>query len=259
MKTGICNLSVIPVRAEASEKSEMVTQMLFGELLTINEQKGDWSHVRMVYDNYEGWADTKMISPIDKEIFHVLNYAECGYGRDLIDVIKTIPKGELFPILMGSSIRNIKDNIFSVGTRKFEFEGELSKSQASPDKFGILEMARSLLNAPYLWGGCTPFGIDCSGFTQLSFKANGVKLLRDASQQAAQGESVGFIGEAKAADLAFFDNEEGDITHVGIIIGDGKIIHASGKVRIDKIDHQGIYNEELKQYSHKLRLIKRIL
>ncbi len=259
MQTGICNLSMIPVRAEASDKSEMVTQMLFGELLTVNEQKGNWSHVRLVYDNYEGWVDTKMISPIDEEIFHVLNYAECGYSRDLIDVIKIIPKGGLFPILLGSSIRNIKDNIFSVGNQQFEFEGELSHSQTSPDKYGILEMAQSLLNAPYLWGGCTPFGIDCSGFTQLSFKTNGVKLLRDASLQATQGEDVGFIGEAIAADLAFFDNEEGIITHVGIIMGDGRIIHASGKVRIDKIDHQGIYNEELKNYTHKLRLIKRIL
>ncbi len=259
MQTGICNLSVIPVRAEASEKSEMVTQILFGELFTVNEQKGSWSHVRLIYDNYEGWVDTKMISPIDEEVFHSLNYAECGYTRDLIDVVKNIFTGQLFPILLGSSVRNIKQNIFTVGTQNYEFEGELSPSPPSPDKNEILEMAQSLMNAPYLWGGCTPFGIDCSGFTQLVFKTNGIKLLRDASQQATQGEDVGFISEAESADLAFFDNEEGNITHVGIVMGDGRIIHASGKVRIDKIDHQGIYNEELKQYSHNLRLIKRIL
>ena len=259
MQTGICSLSVIPVRVEASEKSEMVTQILFGELFTINEQIGSWSHVRLVYDNYEGWVDTKMISPIGEEIFHGLNYAQCGYSRDLIDVIKVVSSGQLFPILLGSSIRNIKENIFSIGNRQYEFEGELSPSPPSPSKYEILEMAQSLINAPYLWGGCTPFGIDCSGFTQLVFKTNGIKLLRDASQQAGQGEAVTFISEAQAGDLAFFDNEEGNITHVGIVMGDGKIIHASGKVRIDKIDHEGIYNEELKQYSHKLRLIKRIL
>ena len=259
MKTGICNLSVIPVRTEASEKSEMVTQILFGELFSIDAQKESWSHVRLVYDNYEGWVDTKMISPIDEEIFHVLNYAECGYIGDLIDVINNNSTGELFPILLGSSIRNIKNNLFMVGTQEYGFEGELTPSLPSPDKYKILEMAQSLLNAPYLWGGCTPFGIDCSGFTQLVFKINGVKLLRDASLQATQGEAVGFISEAEPADLAFFDNKEGNITHVGILLGDGRIIHASGKVRIDKIDHQGIYNEGLKQYSHKLRLIKRIL
>jgi hypothetical protein len=259
MQTGICNLSMIPVRAEASEKSEMVTQVLFGELLSVNEQKGSWSHVRLVYDNYEGWVDTKMISPIKEEVFHKLNYAECGYTRDLIDVIKIVSTGQLFPILLGSSIRNINDKIFSIGNQHYEFEGELSPSPPSPDNNGILEMAQSLINAPYLWGGCTPFGIDCSGFTQLAFKTNGIRLLRDASQQATQGEAVTFISEAKAGDLAFFDNEESNITHVGIVMGNGKIIHASGKVRIDKIDHQGIYNENIKQYSHKLRLIKRIL
>ncbi|NOX45733.1 MAG: C40 family peptidase [Chlorobi bacterium] len=259
MQMGICNLSVIPVRAETSEKSEMTTQILFGELLTVNEQKGSWSHVRLVYDNYEGWVDTKMIIPVDEEVFHSLNYAECGYNRDLIDVIKVVSTGQLFPILLGSSIRNINDKIFSIGNQRYEFEGELSPFPPSPDKNGIMEMAQSLINAPYLWGGCTPFGIDCSGFTQLVFKTNGIKLLRDASQQATQGEAVTFISEAQAGDLAFFDNEEGVITHVGIVMGEGKIIHASGKVRIDKIDHQGIYNEGLKQYSHKLRLIKRIL
>ncbi len=259
MLTGICNLSVIPVRVEASEKSEMVTQILFGELFTISEQKGSWSHVRLIYDNYEGWVDTKMISPIEEEIFHGLNYAECGHTRDLIEVVKVVSTGQLFPVLLGSSIRNIKDKIFSIGNQRYEFGGELSPSPPSPDKNGIMEMAQSLIHAPYLWGGCTPFGIDCSGFTQLVFKTNGIKLLRDASQQATQGEAVTFVSKAQAGDLAFFDNEEGIITHVGIVMGEGKIIHASGKVRIDKIDHQGIYNEGLKQYSHKLRLVKRII
>jgi cell wall-associated NlpC family hydrolase len=115
------------------------------------------------------------------------------------------------------------------------------------------------LNAPYLWGGVTPFGIDCSGFTQMVYKLNGYKLKRDASQQATQGEALSFIEESEAGDLAFFDNEEGKIIHVGIIMSDNYIIHASGKVRIDRIDHLGIYNVDTERHTHKLRVIKKIV
>ncbi len=123
----------------------------------------------------------------------------------------------------------------------------------------IIEFSKSYLNAPYLWGGKSPFGIDCSGFVQVVFKMNGIHLSRDASQQANAGENVSLLDEARPGDLLFFDNDEGDIIHVGILMEDKKIIHASGKVRIDVIDHQGIYNNDIKKYTHKLRLIKRIL
>ena len=115
------------------------------------------------------------------------------------------------------------------------------------------------LNAPYLWGGKTPFGIDCSGFTQMVYKLNGFALPRDAYQQAEIGETLSFVEEAEPGDLAFFDDDEGNIIHVGMVLEQGTIIHASGKVRIDALDHQGIYNKELKNYSHKLRLIKKII
>ena len=123
----------------------------------------------------------------------------------------------------------------------------------------MADSAYTFINAPYLWGGRSPLGIDCSGFTQVVYKLAGQKLQRDAYQQADQGITLGFIEEAEAGDLAFFDNDEGKIIHVGILLGQGKIIHASGKVRIDRIDHQGIFNEETGKYSHKLRIIKRIL
>ena len=115
------------------------------------------------------------------------------------------------------------------------------------------------LNAPYLWGGKTPFGIDCSGFTQMVYKLNGYKIHRDASQQALEGEPLSFIEESEVGDLAFFDNDEGNIIHVGIIMENNYIIHASGKVRIDRLDHLGIYNPELKKHTHKLRVIKKII
>jgi cell wall-associated NlpC family hydrolase len=195
------------------------------------------------------------------------------------------------PIVLGSSLPKYKDKEFFIGKIKYSFEGEaicpfVKKIKQSSFR-GIEEVARWYLNTPYLWGGRSPFGIDCSGFTQMVFKLNGIKLKRDAWQQAEQGTTISFLEEAQPGDLAFFDNEEGKIVHVGIILntiphlnppqrgglshatlsplgraGEGsgfKIIHASGKVRIDKLDHQGIYNEEMKKYSHRLRVIKHCL
>ena len=123
----------------------------------------------------------------------------------------------------------------------------------------LLKTAFMYLNAPYLWGGKTPFGIDCSGFTQMVYKLCGHKLFREAKQQATQGEVLSFIEESEPGDLAFFDNNEGVITHVGIIMKDNYIIHAHGKVRIDRIDHSGIYNVDSKRHTHKLRVIKKII
>ena len=107
----------------------------------------------------------------------------------------------------------------------------------------IVKVARRYLNAPYLWGGRSPFGVDCSGFTQMVYKIAGQHLLRDAAQQVSQGRSIDFMEECQAGDLAFFDNEEGDIIHVGMILADNHIIHCDGMVRIDRLDQSGIHNE----------------
>ena len=123
----------------------------------------------------------------------------------------------------------------------------------------IINNAMKYLGAPYMWGGRSPFGIDCSGFTQVVFGMCGITLKRDAYLQAELGNTIDFINETKTGDLVFFDNDESKITHVGIMIEDKQIIHASGEVRIDSIDHNGIYNENAKKYSHKLRIIKRII
>ena len=140
---------------------------------------------------------------------------------------------------------------------KHRFEG--AKAEGSLNKSNIVNTALLYLNTPYLWGGKTPFGIDCSGFTQMVYKLNGFNILRDASQQASQGEVLSFIEESSPGDLAFFDNNEGEITHVGIIMEDHRIIHAHGKVRIDLLDQSGIYNLDTKTHSHKLRVIKKIV
>ena len=157
------------------------------------------------------------------------------------------------PIPLGASLSFM--DCEEINTRNFDFEG-LRVSGVRP-KGNLIPTAFMYLNAPYLWGGKTPFGIDCSGLTQMVYKLNGYKLPRDASQQATEGEPLSFIEESEPGDLAFFDNDEGNIIHVGLIMENNYIIHASGKVRIDRLDHLGIYNAETNRHTHKLRVIKK--
>ncbi len=251
---GICNLAIIPVRLEPSDRSEQVTQLLFGEHFTILEQQQKWSKIRIVFDNYEGWIDNKQYQEISEKQFDALNENPIVLSADLIEFISN-PKNELLPISIGSSLSFLNDE--SLNISNYSFEGV--KTCGVKPKTDLIKTAYMYLNAPYLWGGKTPFGIDCSGFTQMVYKLNGYNLLRDASQQATQGEVLSFIEESEPGDLAFFDNEEGNIIHVGIMLDNNYIIHASGKVRIDRLDHLGIYNAETNRHTHKLRVIKKIV
>jgi uncharacterized protein YgiM (DUF1202 family) len=251
---GICNLAIIPLRAEASDKSEIVSQVLFGEHFEVLEQSKQWSRIKMQYDNYEGWIDTKQFQEITESNFKQLSADAIILNADLIEYV-TAPSNLLIPIPLGSSLSFL--NYSEINTSNFDFEG--TKTSGIKPKKLLLNSAFMYLNAPYLWGGKTPFGIDCSGFTQMVYKLNGYKLLRDASQQATQGEALSFIEESEPGDLAFFDNEEGNIIHVGIIMENNYIIHASGKVRIDRLDHLGIYNADSNKHTHNLRVIKKII
>ncbi len=251
---GLCNLANIPLRAENSDKSEIVSQVLFGEHFTILEQIKQWSKIKLHFDDYEGWIDTKQFQVISKDEFDTLSKAEIVMNNDLVEYINA-PNNVLIPVTLGVSLSFLSNKI--INKNEFVFEG--NKISGILPKSNILKSAFMYLNAPYLWGGKTPFGIDCSGFTQMAYKLNGYKLPRDASQQALQGESLSFIEESETGDLAFFDNDEGNIIHVGIIMNDNYIIHASGKVRIDRLDHLGIFNVDTNRHTHKLRVIKKII
>lgn len=251
---GICNLAIIPLRFEPSDRSEIVSQVLFGEHFEILEQSKQWFRIRLQYDDYEGWIDSKQSQLISETSFNQLSEDAIILNADLIEYISA-PNNILIPIPLGSSLSFI--NHSEINITNFNFEG--TKVSGIKSKDNLINTAFLYLNAPYLWGGKTPFGIDCSGFTQMVYKLNGYKLLRDASQQALQGEALSFIEESEPGDLAFFDNEEGRIIHVGIIMENNYIIHASGKVRIDRLDHLGIYNAETNKHTHKLRVIKKIV
>lgn len=256
MPYGICNLSIVPLRIEPSDKSEMVSQALFGEHFTVLETIEKWSKIRMAFDDYEGWIDTKQYILISEENYSEIEESNSALAGELID-FATDENENFLTIAAGSILPLYKNKNFKLGSINYRYEGKIFKGKQP--KENLIEMADSFLNAPYLWGGKTPFGIDCSGFTQIVYKLCGYKLLRDAGQQATQGEALSFIEESEPGDLAFFDNEEGVIVHVGIIMKDNYIIHAHGKVRIDRIDHSGIFNVDTQRHTHKLRVIKKII
>ncbi|MEN2401726.1 C40 family peptidase [Flavobacterium sp. MC2016-06] len=251
---GICNLAIVPVRSEPSDRSEIVTQLLFGEHIEILERQNQWARIKIQFDDYVGWVDSKQYQVISEANYKQLSSEAIILNADLIDYI-TSTDNLLLPIPLGASLSFLNNS--EINTSNFDFEG--TKTSGIKPKSNLINTAFMYLNAPYLWGGKTPFGIDCSGFTQMVYKLNGYKIHRDASQQALEGEPLSFIEECEPGDLAFFDNEEGNITHVGIIMDNNYIIHASGKVRIDRLDHTGIYNPEINKHTHKLRVIKRII
>jgi hypothetical protein len=251
---GICNLAVIPLRLEPSDRSEIVSQILFGEHFEILETQKQWRKIKLHFDQYEGWIDEKQFQTISASEFKTLSDLPIVLNGDLVEYI-SYGNNQLLPITLGASVSFLSQA--SINLLHMSFDG--LKQEGIQAKSNLIETAFMYVNAPYLWGGKTPFGIDCSGFTQMVYKLNGYRLLRDASQQATQGVPLSFIEESEAGDLAFFDNEEGKIIHVGIIMDDNYIIHASGKVRIDRLDHLGIYNAELNKHTHKLRVIKKII
>jgi gamma-D-glutamyl-L-lysine dipeptidyl-peptidase len=254
MQYMVCCVPVSPMRADVSHRSEMVSQQLFGEKSIILEKVDDnWVKIKLKYDGYQGWVQQSHLSEIDEE--HYLK-VDKDLTSDWVNEVDY--NGHIMMVPMGSSLSAFRNGKAFWRKSSVYFGGKVW----NPDEIKInpklvKQVAFKFLNTSYLWGGKSVFGIDCSGYAQMVYKFLNKQLPRDAWQQAEEGDVVNFLQEAQAGDLAFFDNEEGRITHVGILLNEHEIIHSSGKVRIDKIDTQGIMNLETKLRTHKLRIIKR--
>ncbi|HZG01808.1 MAG TPA: C40 family peptidase [Chitinophagales bacterium] len=262
MPYGIVHLAAVPVRAEPSDRSEMTSQLLFGDLIEQLETKDKWTHVRACYDGYEGWINPRQAFALEIGEYEQHRSESRFALSDAVAVaesngwVQLLPMGASLPFLQsgGGSTQ------FRLAGRVFTLHGNAADTaRARITEELIQATAMKLLHAPYMWGGKTALGIDCSGFTQVVFKVLGIPLKRDAYQQAEQGRAVNMLEQAQCGDAAFFHNEAGRIVHVGILLDNKTIVHASGQVRIDRIDHQGIFNVERKAYTHQLKFIKRLV
>jgi cell wall-associated NlpC family hydrolase len=253
MEKYICENVFVPLRSGPSHKSEMLSQVIFGEKYTVVEKSGSWMKIETLFDNYTGWIDMDHLQhTVDDGNFsgHVLNRTLLCYKNDKTKMV----------LEAGCEVYNpdFEDRIFVIGKNIYTTGSEFSNGYISA-KDSLPDTAMKFINSPYIWGGRIPSGIDCSGLTQLVYKIHGIAIPRDSRAQVEEGINVDSIDEAAPGDLVFFDNERNRISHVGMMISRGLVIHASGRVRIDTIDHQGIFKPEIGGYSHKLRTIRRIL
>ena len=237
------------MRSNNFHESELVSQLLYGDCFKILSSKNEWLQIKTLNDSYVGWINNKQVNEISKINAEKITFDDKIFSIRLIDYIET-DENKLSSIALGSNI----------GACKYlghKYDGP--KTKKTKTKPNLTKVASMYLNSPYLWGGKTPFGIDCSGLTQMIYRINGYKIPRDASQQSEFGETLSFIEESEPGDLAFFDDKEGKIIHVGMLLENNYILHAHGNVRIDRIDQTGIFNQEKQKHSHKLRIIKKII
>jgi hypothetical protein len=259
MNHGIVRTPCIAVRKEASEQSEMTSQLLFGEIFGILEESPRWLLVRNEYDAHEGWISRTGAGMLgEDDLDRYRSYSTCIQPQAFLSLQRSsgeermlVPAGSVLYFEKEHPIRVHCVEAYRMEKPCQELAGDMEQK--------ILKTGRQFLNIPYLWGGKSTFGTDCSGLVQSIMKIVGIPLGRDTSEQVTQGLALNMLPEARTGDLVFFDNEEGEIVHVGLLMDQGLVLHASGQVRIDPIDHQGIYSRELKRYTHKLRIIKRII
>jgi len=252
MELFICENVFVPLRSGPSHRAEMLSQVLFGEKYRVLDETGHWLKIETLFDNYTGWIDINHIQHTEengKGTGHVLNRALLCYRNDRTKMI----------LEAGCEIYNpdFEGRKFTIGNNTYTTPADFANNHISTSA-SFADLGMKFINSPYIWGGRVPSGIDCSGFTQLVYKISGIPIPRDSWQQSEAGTHVSFIDETKPGDLVFFDNERGRISHVGMILSRGLVIHASGRVRIDAIDHQGIFKNEIRRYSHHLRTIRRI-
>jgi gamma-D-glutamyl-L-lysine dipeptidyl-peptidase len=259
MNKAICIYTYIPIRKDPSESSEMVSQILYGETFSIIEKNQNWHYIELDFDGYKGWIDYKLSYLIDDQKIAWLNKINPSIVNMPVCIARQNNNNSLFYILAGSNLYDLKGNTFLLFDKSFQLQEPLQSYKQHTTQNVIERTAKQFLNAPYLWGGRSTFGIDCSGFVQTVFKVAGKNLPRDTNQQAKSGIAINSLSESLPGDVAFFENEHSEIVHTGILLSKNEIIHSSGSVHISPIDEKGIINPERQDYTHKLAVIKRIV
>jgi gamma-D-glutamyl-L-lysine dipeptidyl-peptidase len=253
----IIKISLAAVRSQPNHRSEMVGQMLFGELGEILKKQDNWLNIRQLWDDSMGWIDvrqTENITPSEVDFFEKNN----AHSLSLTEPV--LADDHFVPILIGSSLPAFDGIRFKIGERAFTFSGQtIFNHSIEPTGEFLARIAKKYLFAPHLSGGRSPFGMDVAFFAQLIYKMVGIKIAATTDEQVKQGRVVHFMEETQAGDLAFFDDARGRIDHVGLIISDTHLLHVDGFVRADRVDHFGIFNENLGKYTHQMRVVKRFL
>jgi gamma-D-glutamyl-L-lysine dipeptidyl-peptidase len=255
---GICRQAIIPVRVAPQHTSELVSQLLFGDSYEVHEASPHkhWLFIRVTGDQIEGWIDLRQHHAITPEYLDQINQADYKITTDVTSVI--LYKKSPLTIVMGSIVPISSSDLFKTD-EQFAFNGE-AKSLSQRRDFEFLKFVASrYINAPYCWGGKSPFGIDAGGLVQMVFRIAGYSVLRHPDQQSASGKKVKSIGDALPGDLALFADAKGRITHSGIVLEDEKIIHAWGRVRIDHLHEEGIMDVDTKILSHQLFGLRRVM
>lgn len=258
---GISLHSVIPIRTEARESAEQSTQMLFNELCTILEEQPRWVRIRLEADGQEGWADEKMICPMKPDEYAQHREALKSAAMVAMPMAYAVSEnnGQTIPLTAGTQLTKYNDGRFEVLGVGFRIDPSMVITKSLDlNEQNLLQAVRFFLNIPYLWGGKNAMGMDCSGFTQIIMSLFGKNLPRNASEQATCGRMISSLAKAKAGDLVFFAHEDAKISHVGIVIDAERVIHCSGRVKVEKLDETGIFNAETGLYSHHLVTIRRI-
>ncbi len=257
MRYAACQVSIAPMRAHPSDRSEMVSQLLFGETVEVVDVKDGWRQVVCAWDGFSGWVDVRQLYALTRS-----EYAEYGEHSSIsLSLVEGLMAADHFiPLTIGAVLPCYDGLRCRLGEQAYQFSGPVvTPSRAPRTGEWIVRTARRYLHAPYLWGGRSPFGIDAAALVQLVYKMAGIRLPREVGQQVYEGVSVDFTEQSHLGDLAFFDDGKGNIGHVGIVLPNCHILHVSGHVRIDKLDHFGIFDVKQRRYTHQLRVVKRLL